>query len=100
MAGEARPVRTELKWSWVASTDLCMRAVASETKSSIVLTASLLRGCRDQRAHALPGNHPADVARGELEHVDREIVVHAERECGGVHHLEAALDRLQMGDLG
>ena len=40
-----------------------------------------------------------DVARRELEHVDREVIVHAERERRRVHHLQPLLDRLQVGQL-
>ena len=36
----------------------------------------------------------------EAEDVDRQPVVHAQRERGRVHHLEAALDRLEVRELG
>ena len=32
--------------------------------------------------------------------MDRDAVVHAEGECGRVHHLQATLDRLEVGELG
>ena len=54
----------------------------------------------DDRADALARGHPADVPLRELEDVDRQPVVHAQGECRRVHDLEAALDRLQMGQLG
>ena len=37
---------------------------------------------------------------GHVEDVDRQAVVHAQRERGRVHHPQAALDRLHVGDLG
>jgi hypothetical protein len=40
-----------------------------------------------------------DVSLLEGEHVDRQAVVHAERERRRVHHLEAALDRLEVRQL-
>ncbi len=35
-----------------------------------------------------------------VENVDRQVVVHAERERGRVHYFEPALDRLAVADLG
>ena len=52
----------------------------------------------------VPTRSPAATRRmlpcGELEDVDRQPVVHAERERRRVHHLEAALDRLEVRELG
>ena len=44
----------------------------------------------------LAGGDAPDVALGELEDVDRQVVLHAERERGRVHHAQPALDRLEV----
>src|SRR5215216_8202021 len=94
-AGLARPVRTEPNFARVASTDLSMCSFASASSSSI-MALSLHQG-----PHSLAGNYPIDVALGvHVEDVDRHVVVHAERERGRVHDLQAALERLAGGDLG
>ena len=50
--------------------------------------------------HALAAHYPVDVALVvHVEDVDRQVVVHAERQRGRVHHLQALLDRLLVGDL-
>ena len=35
----------------------------------------------------------------QVKHDDRHLVVHAERERGGIHHLELLLQRFEIGDL-
>src|SRR3954447_14350774 len=92
---DARPVRTVPNSVRACSTDLCMRVCASVISSSTVAMSALLR-CLDDRADLLAAGNASDVALRELEHVDRELVVHAERERCRVHHLQAALDRLEM----
>src|SRR5580765_7654679 len=101
-AADARPVRTELNSWLIVSTVLSMRRVASWISSSIVIAIWSLRGVGggDDRADALAVDDPADVAARELEDVDRQAVVHAERESRRVHHPEPPLDRLQVGQLG
>src|ERR671918_2897289 len=99
-AGDARPVRTELNSWCVASIDLSIRRFASARNSSIAATSpSLLRG-RDDRADALAPGDAADVPFRQAEDVDREPVVHAQRERRRVHDLEAPLDGLEVGELG
>src|SRR5207244_674755 len=51
---------------------------------------------RDDRPDLFAVDDARDVALGELEDVDREAVVHAERQRRRVHHLQPALDRLEM----
>src|SRR5881275_3585902 len=92
--GEARPVRTELNSPWVASTDLPIRSRASARSSSI----SSLIG--DPGPDPLAGHYPLDVALVvHVEDVDREVVLHAQRQRGEVHHAQAPLERLHVGDL-
>src|SRR3954469_25554055 len=93
---EARPVRTVLKLSRACSTDLPIRICASVISSSTVAISCALLRCLDDRAHVLAGDDACDVAVGELENVNRQLVVHAERERSRVHHLQPALDRLEM----
>src|SRR5439155_19512104 len=57
-----------------------------------------VRGGNDG-ADAFAVDDAANVAVGEREDVDRQVIVHAERERRRVHHLQAALDRLQMRQL-
>src|SRR5581483_5773959 len=99
-AADARPVRTELKCSWVDSTDLSIRRVASWMNSSMLAMGLGSSGGRDDRADPLAGEDAADVAGLEAEDIDRQLVVHAQRERGRVHHLEAALDRLEVRQAG
>src|SRR3954465_14761691 len=96
-AADARPVRIELNSCTVCSTDWSIRWIESVIRSSII-EGSLAGG--DERAHVLARDDALDVAVGELEDVDRQVVVHAERESGRVHDLETLLDRLQMRDGG
>src|SRR3954453_14527358 len=96
-AADARPVRTVPNSVRACSTDFCMRVCASLISSSTVAMYALLR-CLDDRADLLAAGDAGDVAFGELEHVDRELFVHAERERCHVHHLQAALDCLEVGE--
>src|SRR5215212_6783338 len=93
---DARPVRTVLNVSRACSTDLPIRVCASLISSSTVAIRFALLPCLDDRAHVLTGGDTRDVAVCELEHVNRQLVVHAERERSRVHHLQAALDRLEV----
>src|SRR3954447_22764155 len=98
-AADARPVRTELNSWLIVSTVLSMRRVASWISSSIVIASPRGLGGGDDRANALAVHDPADVAARESEDVDRQSVVHAERERRRVHHPESPLDRLQVCEL-
>src|SRR5215207_9391446 len=93
--GLARPVRTDPNLARVASTDLSMCSRASCSSSSIMALSS------HQGPHSLTGNYPIDVALGvHVEDADRHVIVHAERERGRIHDLEAPLERLAVGQLG
>src|SRR6476469_10902210 len=93
---EARPVRTVLNSLCACSTDLPIRVSASPISSSTVAISGVLLPCLDDGTDVLACNDTGDVAVRKLEDVDREPVVHAERERRRVHDLEAALDRLEM----
>src|SRR5919205_2024584 len=95
-AGLARPVRTEPNSLFVACTDLCIRSLASARSSFVI---SLMSGF-DQRAYALAAHYPVDVPLVvHVEDVERDPVLHAERQRGEVHDPQAALERLHVGDL-
>src|SRR5450759_1639416 len=98
----ARPLRTVLNSVFTASTALSMRCLASASSSfSTVLPfpRSAPGGRAHHGAHAFAREHAHDVVAGHPEDVDGHLVVHAEAERGGVHHLEAALDGLEVREL-
>src|SRR5712691_12437269 len=97
---DARPVRTVLNSLCAWSTDLLIRVCASVISSSTVAMPGALLRSLDDRADFIAGDDTTDIAVGELEDVNRELVVHAERERGRVHHLEPALDRLEVCEVG
>src|SRR5262249_16461600 len=73
---------------------------ASTPKTPLGTGWSLCRLLADQRSHLLASNHAANVPwAGEVEDHNGEVVVPAEGDGGSVHHLEAALDDVQVGDL-
>src|SRR5580700_8293776 len=101
-AGLARPVRTVANSWWVDSTDFAMRSCASSSSPSISSSAMLALsfGCRYQRAHAHPGDYPRDARLVvHVEDIQRHPVLHAQRERGGIHHAQAALERFHVGEL-
>src|SRR3954469_19688551 len=92
--GDARPVLTELNSPCVASTDLAMRSRASARSSSM----SSLIG--HEGSHPFAGHYPLDVALVvHVEDVDRQVVLHAQRQGGEVHDAQALLQCLLVGDL-
>ncbi|HEX3237619.1 MAG TPA: hypothetical protein VHQ99_04345, partial [Gaiellaceae bacterium] len=88
---EFSSVRTEPNSAFVASTDLCMRSSASASSSSI---SSLIS--RDHhRSHLFAGHYPLDVALVvHVEHVQRHMVLGAERKRRVVHDAQAASQRV------
>src|SRR3954469_11479003 len=93
--GDGGAVPAEPNSCWVASTDLPIRVRASASSSSI---SSLIA---HQCPHPLSGHYPLDVALVvHVEDVDREVVLHAQRQRGEVHHAQALLQRLHVGDGG
>src|ERR671919_2854931 len=94
---EARPVRTVANSRASTSSAAFMRA--STSFSTVCMTAPLSGRRGDDRAHGLAAYDPRDVAgSGQVEHDDRQLVVHAERDRGGVHDLEAAVEHLDVRD--
>src|SRR5438067_11947599 len=93
---DARPVRTVLNSARECSTDFPIRSCASWISSSTVAMLLALLVRLDDRSDLLAGDDARDVAVGELEHVDRQLVVHAERERRRVHDAQPALDRLEV----
>src|SRR3984893_10419575 len=93
---DARPVRTVLNSLRACSTDLPIPVSASPIYSAVVAMPRALLPGLDDGADILTGDDAGDVAVGELEHVNCEPVVHAERERGRVHALEPAVDCLEV----
>src|SRR3972149_11631382 len=86
-----------------------MRSVASRRASSIMASPLSLGGggcvlqyrleVADDGAVILSGGGELDAARhAEVEDDDGEGVLHAEGECGGVHHLEPAVEGVQVAE--
>src|SRR5215207_3243045 len=100
MVTEARPVRTPVSSRRTCSICPSMRFFTSTNNPfrSLTSMSGLLRpNCR---ADLLAHDDAAEIAAGaKVEDDDRELVVHAERDCGRVHHLEAFLQDLQVRNL-
>src|SRR5688572_12906048 len=88
----ARPVRTLDKSTLKASTLLCIFcSVFLRSSASIGPSPSDVY----QRALVLADDHAQQrVFPEDAEHVDRQLLVAAQRQRGGVHHLQVALDGL------
>src|SRR6266516_8104704 len=102
-AGLALPVRMAANSSLATSMALAIFDSHSCSVSSIMSALSSLAGPLhlrdgpDQRPDRLPADRPPDVPLGEqVEHDDRQIVVHTQRQRGGVHDLEFPADRLEV----
>src|SRR6185503_9529599 len=94
----ARPVRTFARSALKASTLLFIFVSVFFFRSGIT-TRSLGQSQVHQGALVLAGDHAAEGSLAEdAEHVDRQLLVTAQRERGRVHHLEIALDRLVEAD--
>src|SRR5262245_54879143 len=100
---EARPVRTEESLWRKSSITFSILVLVSLLTSLTILSSktfgeffganrlfSVRSGLRpDDRAYALSCHRAFDIARlGHIEDEDRQIVVFAERDSGGVHHRE------------
>src|SRR3981081_4030670 len=96
-AGLARPVRTVPNFCRIDSTAVSMVSLASASITSI---SSDISAAAHQSPHSLAGHYPVDVLLVvHVEDVEREVVLHAQRERGRVHHAQLALDRVHVGDL-
>src|SRR6185503_18082258 len=103
----ARPVRTDAMSRRTRSMAPSMRVFTSPNmpfKSLKSISAGwwLLVGrswLADRRADRFAHDHAADVAGlAQVEDDNRQLVVHAERDGRGVHHLELSFEHLQVGD--
>src|SRR5688572_17041161 len=101
MSVEARPVRTPASSFRTKSICPSMRfliSAKSPFRSFTSITDPLSRG--HDRPHRFTHDDPPDIARClEVEDENRQLVVHAERNRGGVHYLQALLEDLQVRDL-
>src|SRR5213075_2854011 len=67
--------------------------------SAITMALSRAKSYVNQRALVLTEDHAAQrVLLEDAEHIDRQFLVAAQRERGGVHHLQVAHDRLVEAD--
>src|SRR5687768_1864542 len=93
----ARPVRTCVRLTRSVSTDLAILSVACFLISAMLMLSS--DSIVNERSFVLTHD---DAPKGTLfedaEHVDGQLLVAAERERGGVHHLEVLHERLVEGD--
>src|SRR5947207_201737 len=102
-AEDARPVRTLANSALACVTAFCILSSLSERTRSM---SSLMRSPRplgphspDQRTDRLAEEDGPYVALGhEIEHHDRQLVLHAERHRGWVHRAQAAVDDLDVAD--
>src|ERR1043166_7806284 len=95
--GEARPVRMTARSSRVACTALRILASASLMCSLSSILLPFVLGPVWEHAHlgphVLAQHHPLQVpVDRQVEHNDRQLVVHAQGDGGGVHHLEAPVE--------
>src|SRR5258706_11009311 len=96
----ARPVRTLARSCFSASSDLAIFSVVCFLMSPIVIQSPVRKSIMNQGAFVL--THHDALQRALLEdgeYVDRQLLVAAKRERGGVHHLEVLHERLVEGDL-
>src|SRR5438445_3440 len=108
--GVARPVRIPPNSSWRCATALRIlsrhssnTSVRISSPASLIARASSHRLGRlgaDQSPDRLPEQCPVNVpGRAHVEHDDRQLVVHAERDGRRVHDLEAKDEHLGGGHL-
>src|SRR5215212_11580921 len=92
----ARPVRTFAKSPLNAWTLLSIFCSVDFFRSAITMVAS---SYVNQRALILAQHHaPEGVFLEDVEDVDRKLLIAAQGERGGVHHLEILVDRLVEAD--
>mmetsp|Transcript_5760 Transcript_5760/g.14066 ORF Transcript_5760/g.14066 Transcript_5760/m.14066 type:complete len:311 (-) Transcript_5760:9-941(-) len=102
MPGWARPVRIFCSSPFNDSTDLAILASAFFLMSAmLMINLSLVRSHVDERTLVLALHHPLQRAGLEdAEHLDRQLLVTAQREGGTIHHLQVAADRFVKRDGG
>src|SRR5687767_6987245 len=89
--------------SRLCATALCILSSASLRTSSLVSATIASRLARSACVHECPdffaGEYPPDVSRRlQVEHHNRELIVHAEGDGGGVHHFQPTAEHLEVGD--
>src|SRR5713226_6452139 len=95
----ARPVRTPANSRLKRSSAACIRVSRSFTTCCMALPLGWYGVVRHDRAHRLPGHDAPDIPPcREVEHHDGQLVVHAERDGRGVHHLETPVEGLDVSD--
>src|SRR3954467_9757693 len=101
---DARPVRTfenSLR-AWATAFTILSSASLSTRSSSSLMSSELPAAGRspNQRTDRLTKEYGPHVALGhEVEHDDRNVVLHAQRHRGGIHRAEAAVDDVDVADL-
>src|SRR5215813_15586599 len=97
----ARPVRTLANSRLKRSSAACIRVSRSFTTCCMALPPGWYGVVRHDRAYRLAGHDAPDIPPcREVEHHDGQLVVHAERDGRGVHHLEATVEGLDVADAG
>src|SRR5258708_5242705 len=100
MFTEARPVRTPPSSRRTCSMCPSMRFFTSANRLFRSLTSIRSSLGRDGRAHRLAHDDAAQVPRRpQVEHHDRQLVVHAQGNGRGVHHLQPLGEHLQIGNV-
>src|SRR6266571_5055932 len=95
----ARPVRTPANSRLNIRTAAWIRVAISFTTCCMALSLGRHRVVGHDRAYRLPGHDAPDIAAcREVEHHDGQLVVHAERDGRGVHHLETSVEGLDVSD--
>src|ERR1700674_4879434 len=97
-AGLARPVRMLARSTEKCSTDLLIFDSASRRIGSIIAASPPPSPPgADQSTDLLAQDDSFDVAWDqEIEDHDRNVVVHAQRHCRVVHHLDPAVEHLEV----
>src|SRR3954466_4544389 len=95
----ARPVRTLARSPLKACRLLSIFCSVFFLRSLITIARLPGKSYVNQRAFVLAEDHPAQGAGLEdAEHVDRQLLVAAQRQRGGVHDLKVSHDRLVEAD--
>src|SRR5512145_2277537 len=96
----ARPVRTFWKSFFRVSTDRAIFCSAVFFTSAIDIESSL-RLAMDERALVLAHHHALErTGLEDREHLEQHVLVAAQRERRGVHHIQVLDDGFVEGELG
>src|ERR1700709_2729925 len=103
IVGLARPGRTVARAPFATDTAFSLLPSAPQRVSAHPAAPCELALCRraDQGSDGLATYCPSDVAFGkQIEHDNRQLVVHAEAECGRIRDFKAAFEDLALGVVG